>query len=161
MFHRKARREPFVKQASKALDNEFAGAMTHFPFHNRVNPDRIPSIPIPHHKPHHLKYKPKGPQTVMQFLTTKTGLSWDAAQEINIGTGGNLHVLLQMSPEQIKNDVQATYPWRSRSKYVKHTVTEAEFKMLFAALDKERAKSEHHDSKQFASTSDIQNPFFV
>jgi len=66
-----------------------------------------------------------------------------------------------MSDEEIKRDVRATYPWRSRSEYLKYTVTEVEFKKLFAALDKERAKLDSHDVEQFASNSDIQNPFFV
>jgi len=162
MFRRDTRRKPFVKQARKELDDEFAGAMTQFPSHNRLNPNRSPSIPVPFYKPHHLLHPPKvREESAIWFLQKTAGLSADTAHYINLQIRGKLHALLQMSDEEIKRDVRATYPWRSRSEYLKYTVTEVEFKKLFAALDKERAKLDSHDVEQFASNSDIQNPFFV
>ena len=159
MFHKVAHRKPFVRQARKELDPEFAGASTHFPSHGRVNHKQIPSIPS--YKAYHLRYPPKGHnESAMHFLEKTAGLSWEAAHHINLQVRGNLHALLQMKNEEIRRDVQAVYPWRSKSEYLKYTVTDLEFKMLFAALEKERASSNHHHV-QFASNSFMQNPFFV
>jgi len=160
MYHRVTRREPSVRPARKELDQEFAGAVTHLPSHGRVNHKQIPSIP--YNKPHHLQFPPKcRGESAMHFLQNNAGLPWDVAHYINLQIGGKLHALLRMNNQQIKHDVRATYPWQSTSEYLKCTVTDKQFAMLFAALDKERATPVYHDSNQFASNSDIQNPFFV
>jgi len=160
MFRRDTRRKQFVQQARKELEQEFAGAATHFPSHGRVNHKQIPSIPS--NKPHHLQYPPKDHnESMMHFLEKNAGLPWDVAHYINLQIGGKLHALLQMNNEEIKHDVRATYPWRSTSEYLKCKVTDKQFAMLFAALEKERAKPVYHDSNQFTSNSFMQNPFFV
>ena len=159
MFRNDVRKKPPHTQTRRELDPEFAGAVTHFPSHGRVNHKQIPSIPS--YQAHHLQYPPTGHnESVMHFLEKTAGLSWEAAFNINLQIRGNLHALLQMKNEEIRRDVRAVYPWRSKAEYLKYTVTDLDFKMLFAALEKERASSNHHHV-QFASNSDIQNPFFV
>ena len=86
MFHKVAHRKPFVRQARKELDPEFAGASTHFPSHGRVNHKQIPSIPS--YKAYHLRYPPKGHnESAMHFLEKTAGLSWEAAHHINLQVG--------------------------------------------------------------------------